>query len=48
MFRTLGKQCAATLVVGTDRMLQVLLELFSMSYDVSGYANGTSFALELA
>jgi hypothetical protein len=40
--------CAATLVAGIGRMLRELQVLSSMSYGVCVYANGTSFALELA
>jgi hypothetical protein len=48
MYRKLGTQYAATSAVGIVRMLKALQELSSMSYDVCVYANGTSFALELA
>lgn len=44
----LGKQCAATLVTGTDRKWLLLQELSSMSYDGYAYENVTSFALVLA
>jgi hypothetical protein len=47
-FRKLGKLCVATLVVGTVRNLQLLQELFSMSYDDDECVSETSFALVLA
>jgi hypothetical protein len=43
----LGKQCAATLVAGTDHMLKELLQ-FSTGYDVNASLNATFFALVLA
>jgi hypothetical protein len=48
MYRKLGKQCVATLVAGIADKVKLPLVLSSMHYDVSEYANGTSFALGLA
>jgi hypothetical protein len=48
MFRRLGKQCVATLVVDIARNLQLLLALSSMSYDDDECVSETSFALVLA
>ena len=48
MYRRLGKQCVATLVADIADKVKLQLVLSSMHYDVSVYANGTSFALGLA
>jgi hypothetical protein len=48
MYRKLGKQCVATLVVDIARNLQLLLALSSMSYDDDECVSETSFALVLA
>jgi hypothetical protein len=48
MCRKLDMQCAATLVVGTVRMLKRQQELSSMSYDDDGFVNATSSAWVLA
>jgi hypothetical protein len=48
MFRTLDKLYESTLVVGTEGMLQVMLQLSSTWRGVSVSSNETSFALVLA
>lgn len=48
MFRTLGKQCVAILVVGIDRKLQLQPGLSSIGCDGNACASGTSFALVVA
>ncbi len=48
MFRRLGKQCVATLVVDIADRLQGVLELFSTCYDGSECVLATFFALVLA
>jgi hypothetical protein len=48
MFHTSGKQCVATLVVGTVSKVQVMLQLSSTCFDVNVSLNETSFALVLA
>ena len=48
MFRRLGKQCVATLVVGIADKLQGVQELSSTCYDESECVLATFFALVLA
>jgi hypothetical protein len=48
MFRMSGKQCVATLAVGTVSKVQEMLQLSSTCFDVNVSLNETSFALVLA